>query len=482
MLKYFKSLYYIAYDIKEDEIVKRIRKLLAFSLSIMTLLSIPSITFAAEPDSSTAYNLVYHPGHTEEIPLEKLGNAWEGKNQASITVDGIGEVACNYNFPEQQLEVTLPWDRDIKKGVYPATITYTQTSNGETSVDNQSLQITVEEDVTGAHLMNTVVAFDGSADVILRFQNGEGENRITEISQINFLAKRGKPEGNQTAGFVLKAADNDFSYNCDTGEILISKDWFQQRLDGYNDCPPWEMPWVYKGTMNFTLANGNVIDNYVVLSNQITNTEGLPKEDFVNDGADTWYFMQFDKWPFTDVPTNADIAWYYPYVKYVYENGLMTGKNETTFAPNETLARAQFAVILHRMENEPEMEYTSKFHDVGADIWYTDAILWASDAGVVTGYSNGNFGPADNINREQMALMMYRYANHLGYDTSKKADFSQYQDASNVSDFADEAMQWAVGMGIITGKYNETILDPQGNATRAECATIIMRFMEAYKK
>ena len=89
--------------------MKRIRKLLAFSLSIMTLLSIPSITFAAEPDSSTAYNLVYHPGHTEEIPLEKLGNAWEGKNQASITVDGIGEVACNYNFPEQQLEVTLPW-------------------------------------------------------------------------------------------------------------------------------------------------------------------------------------------------------------------------------------------------------------------------------------------------------------------------------------------------------------------------------------
>ncbi len=85
-------------------------------------------------------------------------------------------------------------------------------------------------------------------------------------------------------------------------------------------------------------------------------------------------------------------------------------------------------------------------------------------------------------NREQMALMMYRYANHLGYDTSKKADFSQYQDASNVSDFADEAMQSAVGMRIITGKYNETILDRQGNATRAECATIIMRFMEAYKK
>lgn len=182
---------------------------------------------------------------------------------------------------------------------------------------------------------------------------------------------------------------------------------------------------------------------------------------------------------FTDI---NDTDWFYESVKYVYDNGLMTGLNETTFGPYENLARAQFAVILHRMNDEPSIEYTNKFPDVANEQWYTDAILWASDIGVVTGYSDtGNFGPGDNINREQMAVMMYRYANYLGYDTSASADFSKFKDAKNVNEFAKEAMTWAVGAGIITGKDNETRLDPQGSASRAECATIIMRFMEYYK-
>ena len=181
--------------------------------------------------------------------------------------------------------------------------------------------------------------------------------------------------------------------------------------------------------------------------------------------------------PFADV-TGSD--WFAGYVKYAYENGIMTGLTPTTFGPGEPLARAQFAIILHRLNGTPAVDYTARFHDVAAGIWYTDAILWAADTGVVTGYSNGNFGPGDNINREQMAVMMYRYAAYKGYDTSVKADFSQYQDAGRVSDFAREAMQWAVGEQIITGKYDETQLDPQGEASRAECATIMMRFMERY--
>ena len=182
---------------------------------------------------------------------------------------------------------------------------------------------------------------------------------------------------------------------------------------------------------------------------------------------------------FTDIESTD---WFYESVKYVYDNGLMTGLNETTFGPYENLARAQFAVILHRMNGSPDIEYTNKFPDVADNQWYTDAILWANEAGVVGGYTDtGKFGPGDNINREQMAVMMYRYANYLGYDTSARADISKYTDAGNVNEFAKEAMSWAVGEGIITGKYNETQLDPQGNASRAECATIIMRFMEYYK-
>ncbi len=173
--------------------------------------------------------------------------------------------------------------------------------------------------------------------------------------------------------------------------------------------------------------------------------------------------------------------WYYDYVEYAFKNNLMTGLDEKRFGPVQQLARAQFAVILHRMNDEPAIEYTEKFQDVGDDIWYTDAILWANSIGVVNGYSNSKmFGPADDINREQMAVMMYRYADYKGYDISAAGDFSKFSDALSVNDFAKDAMKWAVGTGIITGKDNGKKLDPQGYASRAECATIMMRFMEKY--
>ena len=159
----------------------------------------------------------------------------------------------------------------------------------------------------------------------------------------------------------------------------------------------------------------------------------------------------------------------------------MKGLDGTHFGPDEPLARAQFAVILYRMNHTPPVEYKAAFPDVPDGEWFTNAVLWAADTKVVRGYDNtGLFGPGDRINREQMAVMMYRYADYMGYDTSVKADFSKFSDAASVSAFADEAMRWAVGNRIITGKYGETVLDPQGNATRAECATIIMRFLEKF--
>ena len=184
-----------------------------------------------------------------------------------------------------------------------------------------------------------------------------------------------------------------------------------------------------------------------------------------------------EEMPFTDVGENE---WFYDYVANVYYNGIMTGLNDTKFGPYESLSRAQFAVILYRLQGEPEVTYNGKFPDVPGGIWFTDAVAWANQYGIITGYSNGTFGPADYITREQMALMMYRYASALGCDTSQREDFSRYKDAARVSSFAKEAMQWAVANRIITGKYNETALEPQGTASRAECATVISRFIFDY--
>lgn len=156
----------------------------------------------------------------------------------------------------------------------------------------------------------------------------------------------------------------------------------------------------------------------------------------------------------------------------------MQGLDNTHFGPADPLARAQFAMILWRMSGGEKTAYQPLFPDVQENVWYTDAILWAAGTRVVTGYTDtGMFGPADKISREQMAVMMYRYAKYLGYDVSKREDFSRFEDAASVSGYAEEAMQWAVANGIITGKNNGRSLDPLGNAARAECAAIIERFI-----
>ena len=196
--------------------------------------------------------------------------------------------------------------------------------------------------------------------------------------------------------------------------------------------------------------------------------QDMPKKIMNGDGGKA----------FTDVSSSD---WYYRYVNYVSANELMTGLDGDHFGPGQSLARAQFAVILYRMNGTPKVNYVSKFPDVMQNMWYTDAILWANSTGVVTGYENtGLFGTGDNITREQMAVMMYRYAGYKQYNTDTQAKLNAFTDVASVSGYAADAMRWAVGNGIITGKDNGRKLDPQGSASRAECATIMMRFIEKY--
>lgn len=171
--------------------------------------------------------------------------------------------------------------------------------------------------------------------------------------------------------------------------------------------------------------------------------------------------------------------WYYEYVDYVHDRGYMTGLNETTFGPVELLSRAQFATILYRVAGTPAVSYTPAFGDVEDDQFYTSAVIWGSANGIITGYSNGLFGPGDNVTREQIALMMYRYAKYCGYDTEIMLnDLLSFPDKGAVSGFAHIAMQWAVGSSLVTGTDGN--LNPLGTANRAECATIITRFCQRF--
>jgi len=176
---------------------------------------------------------------------------------------------------------------------------------------------------------------------------------------------------------------------------------------------------------------------------------------------------------FTDVDANA---WYAEAVTYVSDNGIMNGTSATTFAPTMNLTRNMMAQILYNMEKQPDVTGSNPFNDVPAGQWYTDAVVWAAANDIVTGY-NGSFQPNASITREQMAAILYRYAQYKGYDTSAKGSLDTFTDGSATSGWAVEAMTWAVGKGILSGKGNGK-LDPTGTATRAEVAQIMMNFLE----
>ena len=180
----------------------------------------------------------------------------------------------------------------------------------------------------------------------------------------------------------------------------------------------------------------------------------------------------------------ADIAadaWYADAVQYVYENGMMSGTSETTFSPDLTTTRGMIVTILYRLENEPAVTGTTAFTDVAADQYYANAVAWAAQNGIVSGTTATTFAPNNAITREQMAAILYRYAQFKGYDVSVKADLSVYTDAAQVSTYATDAMAWANGAQLITGT-SQTMQTPASNATRAQVATILMRFCENIAK
>ena len=176
--------------------------------------------------------------------------------------------------------------------------------------------------------------------------------------------------------------------------------------------------------------------------------------------------------PFGDVKSDD---WFSGAIEFVHKKNLMKGVSDNEFAPNENLSRAMIVTILYRMENEPSASF-NKFGDVNADEWYSAAVVWASENGIVNGVSENEFAPNDNLTREQMAAIIYRYIMFKGGDTSvgENADINSYADAENISDYAVEAIRYAVASGLMKGD-SETTLNPGGTATRAETATIIMR-------
>lgn len=181
---------------------------------------------------------------------------------------------------------------------------------------------------------------------------------------------------------------------------------------------------------------------------------------------------------FNDVSAND---WFASAVDYVTGKGMMNGTADNTFSPKANTTRGMVVTVLYRLENQPSISAAS-FTDVASGAYYANAVAWANANGIVSGYGSGKFGPNDKVTREQLAAILYRYAQYKKYDVSVGEDTNilSYNDAQSISTYAIPAIQWACGAGVVTGKSGSK-LDPKGNATRAEVAAMLMRFCENVK-
>lgn len=256
------------------------------------------------------------------------------------------------------------------------------------------------------------------------------------------------PEGTVT---VLEGEAQSFNFEADEGYEVVEVA-VDGELTGVADSYTFE----------------NVTDNHT-----IKVTFGEIKVD--NDGSKLpwWLLLGGNGGKDFDDVTKSD--WFYDDVDYVSDKDLMNGTSEDLFAPYENTSRAMVVTILYRLADEPYVYGGSTFVDVADGQWYTEAVIWAAENDIVTGYGNGCFGPNDSVTREQLAAILYRYAQFCGKNVTASANLSGYADYANISSWARTAMEWANAEGLINGR-TETTIAPAATANRAELAAILHRF------
>ena len=370
-----------------------------------------------------------------------------------------GELELKQNFTEGQLVVSGDGKLNVSDGV---------------EIADDALAMEPGAKVTGLKkdISDSIEVPDGYKLVVTKDENGE---------YTYTLQKKSSGGSHRYDGYIT-------IINPKNGSVSVSDDWADEDQ---------------KITLTITPDKGYVVDKIEIVDAEGDKIDAKKVEDEDNEytfrmaNCDVTVTVTFkeegktttedkeetDKTEETTTPetiTFSDVKesdWFYKGVSYVVENGMMNGMGDNQFAPNAPLTREMLAVVLYNMEKQPESTGVNPFADVKADMWYTDAIVWANANGIVAGYDDSTFGLGDSITREQLAAILYRYAQLKGYDVTEKADLTGYTDSTSISSYAVEAMQWANANGIVNG-MTETTLAPQGTATRAQVATMLMNFCE----
>ncbi len=328
---------------------------------------------------------------------------------------------------------------------------------GNLQLDNQ--------DVTVEGYLNATLVSDG------KIKAADGDNTVgSGIVTMNDAGGR-----LNVGGDYVMQSNRDSAFR--NGTLSLKGNLFQLSSNGASGC------------FNTTSADHKVVlDGTGAQAIQFDNAKSrvgslqltLAHSNYTFNPEPCW--MKLLAWPFADVAAKEG-NWKYDNIKYVYDKGIMTGVKETEFQPDVPLTRAMFASVIYRMADEPGVAYKRIFSDVPAGKWYSDAVIWAYENGIVAGLGDGRYGINDNITREQMARMLMEFARVRGYGTGERDDFSRFADTSQVSKWATEYMRWAVGSGMISGsmKDGRYYMNPKGQATRAECATMLAQFIKKHE-
>ena len=348
-------------------------------------------------------------------------------------------------------------------------------------------------------ITSTVTVNDSYAE-----DSGSGEYSTGETVTINAGERSGYTFGGWTTDDVQFADSNaaETTFTMPNKAVTVTANWTKTGGNGGGGTSRY--------TVSFDSNGGSTVESQRIKKNgTVTEPPAPTKDGFKFDG---WYtdkelidrynfgsavnggFTLYAKW--TEVggqtPDDGEWAnlfddvkqgdWFYDYVKYAEKNKLMNGTSKTTFEPNSMLSRAMLVTILWRADNSPYVNYAMKFNDVGESEYYTEAVRWAASEKIVEGVTETEFAPNDNITREQIAVIMHRYAKYKNYDVSvgDNTNILSYDDFADISEYAIEAMQYAAGTGLIKGRSAST-LNPKDNATRAETAAILERFIEGNK-
>ncbi len=301
----------------------------------------------------------------------------------------------------------------------------------------------------------------GTYAATVMFTPDDGDNYATALASLTVTVKRAKPD--------YPAIDDEDATTLE--DLLVAADF----------SVPGTLKW-YDEDGNELAANtefeSGVEYTWVFTPADLANYESV-SETYESGSGNAWLWgvllggaaggINFD-----DV---SRYDWFYDAVEFAVQEGLFEGISEDEFDPNGNMTRAMLVTVLYRLEGSPRVYSYADFDDVARDTWYTAAVAWAAKAGIVEGFSETEFAPNVSITREQLATILYRYADYKGLGLDLDADLSGYADADKISAYAEDAMTWAATYGLVQGMTADT-LAPQGTATRAQVATILMRFAE----